>query len=199
MSKTKKTDKTKKTNEMPDFYQVKITSKIDPTWVYFGIQDKYSDESEAEWEKGNLVVSDAITGKWGTIPYDLDLFVFEKMPLEWGEYDKETRMPISTEYDRHILEAYKKAKKKSDSVKGITAGKMFSVGVADGQAVYVITKVNKKSVHIEWRSFGGGDNYVDRTLGYGGSFPKHCIEPHVGWEEALDKIRDKAKKQREVA
>ena len=113
---------------------------------------------------------------------------YEKQPYSFGEYDQETNMSIDTEYDRHINDAFKEAQAKSEKAgEGISKDKMITVPVAFGRDYYVITKVNKKSVHIEWRGFCA-DNWHDRTLGWGGSFPTHCIESHVRFTDGLKRI-----------
>jgi hypothetical protein len=49
----------------------------------------------------------------------------------------------------------------------------------DGKTVYGIyvdlTKVNKKSVAIEWRGFSL-DRWVDQHFGYSGTYPRQMIE-----------------------
>jgi hypothetical protein len=49
----------------------------------------------------------------------------------------------------------------------LAPGYMFGISVADGSAMYKVTKVNKKSVIVEHRSFG--DGYRDQRIGLGGS------------------------------
>jgi hypothetical protein len=56
----------------------------------------------------------------------------------------------------------------SDAVEAtgkLAPGFMFNIGVADGCAIYKVTKVTPKSVTVELRSHG--DNYRDRFLGNG--------------------------------
>ncbi len=56
----------------------------------------------------------------------------------------------------------------SDAVEAsgkLAPGYMFNVGVADGCAIYKVTKVTPKSVTVEIRNHG--DNYQDRFLGHG--------------------------------
>jgi len=155
--------------------------------IRFGNVQQYGEDIEKLWAKGIVTIEDPISGVLQDFRMS-DIKILEEYEWTFGEHDPETHMSIETEYDRYINDAYKEHMKASkEAGKGLQKDKMFTVGVGDGCAFYVITKVNKKSVRIEWRGFCP-DHYVDMTLGYGGSFPKHCIEPHVGWGEALDEI-----------
>jgi hypothetical protein len=57
---------------------------------------------------------------------------------------------------------------------GLSVGKMFIVGIGDGHAWYIVTKVTKKTATVEWRGFSP-DRYRDSILGLGGAFPKDAI------------------------
>jgi hypothetical protein len=171
--------KSKTSNEMPDLYHIKFWPKGNPDEVYFGEVERYDRDAEKEWENGNLIVSDAITGEPQLVPVD---------QIEYGEQDPETRMPISTEYDRHILKAYKEhVRRDKEAGEGLKKDRMFSMPVADGCACYVVTKVNKKTCRIEWRNFGA-DRYYDRVLGWGGTFDKSIIEQQVGYADGRRKL-----------
>jgi len=159
-------------DEMPDWYRVKLWFKSNPKMVRFAKFERYGEDSEKHWREGNALFADAITGHLFLVPHQHPELVVEKQPFDWGERDPETDMEISTEYDRHINEAYKEAVKLHKKAgKGVKKNKLCSIGVADGMAVYVITKVNKKTCKIEWRAFGGGDDYVDRRWGYQSTIP----------------------------
>jgi hypothetical protein len=169
-----------------DIGRIKYWSKIAKGDILFGDVDSYGDEVKAYWKKGQILICDPVTGQ-DTLA-DLEAIEYEKQPFGWTEYDTVTNMSIDTEYDRYINDAYKAAMALSDSLPdGVVKGKLFSVGVGDGSASYVVTKVNKKSVKIEWRGFCP-DQWVDQTLGYGGSFPKHCIERHCDWADTRKKM-----------
>ena len=71
-------------------------------------------------------------------------------------------------------------------------GKLFSVGVGDGCAFYVVTRVTKKTATVEWRGYHM-DRWYDQVLGGGGTFPIDCIEPLVRWADS-NLFRPKLKK-----
>lgn len=169
-----------KKNEIPDLYRAKFSYKHNPRAVRFGIVEHYAEDAKKYWEDKKLLVADAITGHLFLVQFDNPDLVVEDQPLKWGKNDPETRMPIDTEYDRLINDAYKEACKKHKAAgKGVKVGKLCSVGVADGCAMYVITKVNKKTCKVEWRAFGGGDNYVDRRWGYEATVPLDDAEMYI--------------------
>lgn len=169
-----------------DMYQVKVTQKTDPEHILFGRVDRYHDEVDAMWKDKKIIITEPVYQQQYII--DLRHFDVEDQPFTWGEMDEETRMPTGSEFDRYIFKEYKEHVKRSDDAgAGIKKHKMFTVGVADGCAHYVVTSAGKKNVKIEWRGFAP-DNYFDMTLGGGGSFPRHCIEPHIRYTEGMDKL-----------
>ena len=178
-----------KKSDIPDLYRIKYWLKGDKSKVYFGTVSRYGEEAQEHWKNRNLVVEDPIDGQLTLVPYDR--VEIQKQEFGWSKCDPETNMSIETEFDRHINNAYKEAMRKSkEAGEGVAKNKLFTVSVADGYAYYVVTKVNKKSVKIEWRGFCP-DRYADGTLGYGGTFPMHCIENHIHWQDARDKIFNK--------
>jgi len=172
--------------EIPDWYEVKyreVAKKggrmMQGPWLY-GIFNKYDDETEREWAKGNAIIEDALTGQLYRVP----LAKFAISPIE---RDYESGNPWETEYSKFVEAEFEKAQAASKELKGLQVGKLFNTGVADGYAYYVVTKVNKRTVQVEWRGFGG-DRYADQVLGYGGSFPRAVIERLVESQEALAEI-----------
>jgi len=160
--------------------------------VYYGVVHSYNQETRKYFEEGNLLVTIQLTGKQMLFP------VTEKAMLtQYGNNDLVpfivTSIPMNLdpenpdEFQKHVDEEFQKAKVKSDSLKGLKAGKLFSVGVADGQAWYVVTNVNKKTVIIEWRGFCL-DNYYAPFVGEGGVFPKHTVEKYVEWDEKMAEL-----------
>lgn len=121
--------------------------------------------AKRRWDRGVVRVNDAV------LPIYIDL------PIS-----RVTSVPYATdfrndEYYKYVEDELEKAQRLSDSLgAGIRVGKLFSLGVADGSAWYVVTKVNKTTVKIEWRGFCP-DHYHDQVLGGGGSFPRRMIEP----------------------
>ena len=137
-------------------------------WAYENSEGK---PWNTDWP--HILLEDAVGPKLWKV--ELDMYEIVEVPREgWSPKIEEC-----DEYEQFVQKEFEKAQKKSDSVEGLAKGKMFSVGVADGSAYYVITGVAKGGVKIEWRGFCP-DRWTDRTFGYGGKFPKHCITPHVG-------------------
>lgn len=156
--------------ELMDYYQV--------TWIgpngqkLYGVVNRYDTEAELAYKDGYLIVSDAIL----PVVERVALAAVKKLPMDFGG-----------EYDQYVEAEHKKAMATSDAVQGFGVGKLFSLGVGDGSAWYVITKVGKKNVTVEWRGFCM-DRWTDQLLGWGGSFPRRSIEPlclrkwsELGW------------------
>jgi len=84
-----------------------------------------------------------------------------------------------SDYGKKCDEAYKTMMDKNAELgEGISVGKVFRVGVADGYSYYEITRVNKKTVRVKWVSnkWLNGDGYHSPILGDGGSFQTHIID-----------------------
>lgn len=147
--------------------------------THFGIAESYSDDAKAAQAKGEVIVEDAILPKRYRVK-ETDI-----TDIPTGNYGPDG---FDDEYNRYVQQEYQLAMEHSKGVgKGLKPGKLFSLGVADGNAYYIVTKVNKKTVKVEWRSFQG-DRYMDQILGYGGTFPKSQIEHLVIREETLQEL-----------
>jgi hypothetical protein len=145
--------------KLMDYYQV---AWIDATGQKrYGVAQHYNKEAEKAFKQGFLLVSDAVL----PVADRVALSVVRRLPTEFGG-----------EYDKYIDAAHKEAVQTSEAVKQFGPGKLFSVGVADGSAWYVVTKVTKTTATVEWRGFCP-DRYTDQVLGWGGSFPRRSIEP----------------------
>ena len=174
-----------KVKDTCDLGRIKYWPLDDPTDIHFGDVERYSDEAKTFWKTRRILVEDAVTGE--RFLESLDMIGHEKQPYGHDNWDKETNMPIDTEYDRHINDAYKDHIKKSkEAGEGMVKNKLFSIPIADGCAWYVITKVKKKTVDIEWRGFCL-DQWYDPTLNYGGSFPHNCIQQHAEWADVRER------------
>jgi len=179
-------------SDRPEIGRIKYWAKINKSDVRFGEVQKYSDEAKEYWKEGKVLLEDPVTGQ--VTLAELDAIEYEEQPYNWDETDPDTYMDIGTEYDRYVNDAFKEHIRKSDEADdGVVKDKMFTVPVADGSAYYVVTKVNKKSVDIEWRGFCP-DQWHDGTLGWGGNFPMHCIEQHCNWADARKRMFDKISK-----
>lgn len=157
---------------IPDYYQVKFRH-IGPT-VHYGIVQRFSEDAKDRYLKTKqLTVTEAVTGN----PFYLD--EDDVTPIKTAHND---------EYYQHLVAMQMAAQTKSDTLPdGCVKGKLFRVDVADGYAWYVVTRVSKKTAHIEWRGYSP-DNYMDLTLGYGGKFDREIIERHIARTEGWRKL-----------
>ena len=163
-----------KSNDVPNLYTIKYWNKNDPKKVMFGVVNPYDKEQKKIWKTHrHLLIEDAVKGTVMRCP-------FAEMGLE--------KMSYSDEYDTYVEAEYNKAMKLSKKAgKGVKVNKIFAIGVGDGNAFYIVTKIGKSTVEIEWRSFQG-DRWVDSRFGYGGSFKKKDIERFVTAQEAMAEI-----------
>jgi hypothetical protein len=162
--------------KMPDYGRIKFRLKGSKGEYRYGEHDTYSDDVKKEWAKGYIIVEDAITPQ----AHALKVSDCEIVKIPYGNWDND-------EYWNHLDEELKKAQEKSEAVKNGYVGKLFSLGVADGCAYYVVIKETARKVKVEWRGFCP-DRYVDQILGYGGTFDKNVIVPHIERQEAMAKL-----------
>jgi hypothetical protein len=132
----------------------------------YGVCESYSKEAEKAANQGKVIVAHAI--------YPTRVLVQESsvvdVPLSYGgEYD--TYVQIMQ--DLHEVLADRLGRDR------LQHGHLFAMGVADGSAHYVVTKVRQATCTVEWRGFCG-DRWVDRVFGWGGSFRRRDVEPLVG-------------------
>jgi hypothetical protein len=96
------------------------------------------------------------------------------------------------DYEKQWKEWFDKQMEVSNSLPdGLHVGKIFSLGVADGNAYYEVVKVFKTKVRIKWRKLLCPDHYSDRVLGHGGSFDKHIIEGLVSQADCMRRMFSK--------
>ncbi len=171
-TKTKSAAKT----DITKAYQVKWTTADGVT--HYGVNrqaygNSASDKTvKAHNAAGNLVVDDAI------------LPIAHIVPIK--DATECVSDGIDGEYYTYVDNAIIEATEKSDSLKGtIVPGKLFQIGVADGSAHYIITKVGTKTADVEWRGFSL-DRYVDQRLGYGRKgVPLRDLLPYVGRNDGI--------------
>lgn len=148
-----------------DFRPYRVKVEI-PDGTFYGHVDTLP-RARAYFNRGDCVVQHAIIPKSYVIP----ISCITEIPY--------SRDPIGNpdEYDRHVRDEYERANTLSNSLgDSFAPGRLFSIGVADGQAWYVVTKVGSKNCTVEWRGFCC-DGYRDQILEWGGSFPRRVIEP----------------------
>ncbi|NDD52322.1 hypothetical protein EBZ39_00320 [bacterium] len=153
---------------IPDLYQVKW---FDQRWRY-GIVSRWEPESIKSYnEARQVIVADAVTPE----SYRVDIDDLQPVPMSFDPPD---------EYKQYVDEQYHIVKSRSDSLPpGSQVGKLFRVPAGDGYAYYVITKVNKKTVDIEWRGFSL-DRWIDIKFSGGGREPRDLIDRLVAREDA---------------
>jgi len=133
-------------------YQVKWTDKGGN--VRYGIyrSEYFFSKGEKRPKAGRAWVDDAIL----PVCHDLSEKVLTDVVLEFNG-----------EYDKYVEGQYEEALRVSDGLKGrVSVGSLFGIGVADGGAFYVVTRVGKKTCDVEWRGYGG-DRYTDHYFGWG--------------------------------
>jgi hypothetical protein len=86
-------------------------------------------------------------------------------------------------FDEMKAECDKRAKAFDDAFKnnkklerGLVSKKVFRIQVADGYAVYEVVRVGPRQTTVKYREDCVSDDYMDRVLGRGGSFPTKVIE-----------------------
>jgi len=161
---------------IPDLYQVKWYEQHTGKWRY-GIVDRFSQSSIDYYnEERCVIVDDAILPE----RYVLNLDCLTDIPI--------TSLSTANEYYAHVEEQYLIAKGRSDTLpEGLHPGKLFRIPVGDGYAFYVVKKVNKKTVDIEWRGFSA-DRWTDFNFGVGGRYPRNMIEAWVRSADAYRRI-----------
>lgn len=157
---------------IPDMYQVKWFAGF---WRY-GIVSRWDPESIRQYKDNrHVIVADAITPAHHVISVD----ALVPIPATHNPAD---------EYTNFVEEQFQIAKGRSDSLPaGVHVGKMFRVPRGDGYAYYVVTKVNKKTVDIEWRGYSL-DRWVDDRFGYGGREKREHVEMFVNREDGIRSI-----------
>lgn len=161
-------------------YQVKFNHWEKGTT--YGVVEAYSPEAKKYAKQGVAIVADALLPETYLVK-DADL---TDIPMEWSATNKD-------EYTRYVETEFEKAQALSDSLgDGVKVGKLFGIGVGDGTAWYVVTKVNKKTVNVEWRGFCA-DRWTDHYFGWGRKgIPLRDIEQYVGRHDGLKKLFSKA-------
>lgn len=166
-------------------YQVKFTDS--QQGIRFGIVQPHHEQAEELEAKGQSVVEDILTGQLGIaktndlieVPYGIGGF---------GNYDTATGINWGgNEINDYLtLEQLAHEIRNLRNPEGIHKHSTFFIGVADGSAAYVVTKVKRVNCDVEWRGYCP-DRWVDRMFGYGGSFRKKDVE-RVGGGNVIDKL-----------
>lgn len=155
---------------IPDYYLVKWLP-LGANCYQYGVCNKYSPEAQAHYQKtGEVLIEDAIFPVARSVPLEM------LIPIESGFSGKNEFYDMM---DREL----ERAQALSDALPaGIVKNKLFRVPCGDGYAWYIVTKVNKKTVKIEWRGFSG-DRWVDQRFGLGGNVPTEMVEQFIRYED----------------
>ena len=149
--------------------------------MHYGSVDTHDDQSEELFSQGLLIVNTAVLNQLGSIPIERVEAALSPNHVSGGRWD-------AYEVDVYVEAEYQKAKALAESLpEGLHVNKIFSTGVADGHAHYIVTKVNQKTCEVEHRGFCP-DNYYDQVLRGGGRFPRSTIEPLIHQQEAMAKL-----------
>lgn len=99
-------------------------------------------------------------------------------------------------YSKRIKEAEDRVEAKDAAARaaGTLVGRCYRESVADGYALYEITRVTARTVTLKHIKIG--DGYMSALLGGGGTFPRHRIEAII---KANDKFRDLCARARRAA
>lgn len=164
--------------------------------VRFGIvnSSRFGEDVPREAKRGNLVISDC------------------ELPISRVRAsDQVTRVPIGLGFDNldpvydWLAGKHKAAIHRALDSKTLVH-QLFSLGVADGSARYVVVKENKRSLKVEWRGYGGLDRYTDAILGWGGTFPRDSLEHFIESKQSLrwllgyldSEVEQRAQRKREA-
>jgi hypothetical protein len=81
--------------------------------------------------------------------------------------------------------------------KGTLFGRIIRIPMADSSAVYVITKLNTRTVQLTWVKFC--DNWVDQRIGYQGTYPLALAQKQADFDDYWEKLVADRKAEREGA
>ena len=155
---------------MKHHYQVKYT---DPFGVlHYGIVDQYSSEAKEVAKRGACLVDDAVLPKATPVPES----VLIDLPTTFDG-----------EYAQYVAAAFSEAQTRANALTTFGVGAMFSIGVADGEAYYVVTAVKGKRCTVEWHGFCP-DRYHDHHFGWGGTFPVAEVKRYWDSKRAMEKL-----------
>lgn len=165
---------------IPDYYLVKWLPRGANCYQY-GVCNKYSPEAKAHYEQtGKVLIEDAI------FPIARSVAADALIPIESG-------FSASNEFYDMVDREMARVQAMSDALpSGVVKGKLFRVPCGDGYAWYIVTKVNKKTVGIEWRGFSS-DRWVDQRFGLGGNVPFEMVEQFIRYEDGTRQLFAKKK------
>jgi hypothetical protein len=110
----------------------------------------------------------------------LELLTLSNTPIELKDFDAlSKKMKEQDDLMNEISELSKKNK--------TILGRTVSFPVADGSAIYIITKINKKTVRLTWIDYC--DGYADRQFGReGGNYSLEDAQNRISFEDKWSKM-----------
>jgi hypothetical protein len=140
-----------------------IDTKFEEGSIRYGVISAFEDSSKEEWNRGNVIVCDAITPASFILPNDENVNEISKEPVD-------PKNPWKNEFDLYVEKDLEIAENAQESLKpGIVKGRIITVQVGDGYAYYIVTKVNKTTCTLEWRGWSP-DRWKSQLFGFGGSY-----------------------------
>lgn len=161
---------------MKDHYQVKF-QRLGGKDFHYGVVEQYSDEAKKAAKSGMCIVNDAV------LP--VDYLVPEKILI-----DLPLKLHGDREYDQYVQKAQEEAWKANDALKTFGVNALFSIGVADGSASYVVTQIKGSRCKVEWRGFCM-DRYYDHHFCGGGWFPVAEVKRY--WRPSSERLFGRSK------
>ncbi len=148
--------------------------------------------SQKSRKPGYVIVEDAV------LPFSAEVLDTDTKDVaerkDFPTYDMNTGYITKggDKYDHFVNAAHMQADADDKAAgKGVKVGRMFTLGVADGRAYYVVVKVGPKTCKVEWRGFCL-DRYVDQVLGYGKTLPAKDVAQWVNRADSWDAYVTKA-------
>ena len=164
-------------NSLSDWMTQNVRWKGQDGVARYGMVTHHPDSNKL-FKQGKLVIEDMV------LPIHSIIYITQvDKVLDFGGGNFDEYAPY-----KYAEEKFQEALVISQALpKGLHVGKLFRMGVADGYACYVVTKVNKTMAEVEWRGYAP-DKYYDQVLGGGGTFPKKIISRLVEGEEMMNDI-----------
>lgn len=151
-------------------YQVSFLHECE---LRYGIVETHTRAAREAAKNGELLVVDAILPKKWIIE---ERFILD---IAIG----------SGEYERYVQSEFDKAMAISDRIEGCKPRKVLRFHINHGYAYYVVTKVTKTLVHLEWRGFSL-DRWVEPVLGYFEKMSKERAELLIQAEDQYRRRSD---------
>lgn len=83
----------------------------------------------------------------------------------------------------------------SNTSDSLQVNDQFSIGVADGSADYVVTRIARSTCDVEWFGANNPDRYLDHHYGWGGTFRIYDVSRYVGRLSGVSELFGKPNEQ----